>query len=92
MENLIAEKLIAYHKNCDVDKWGQVGTYPLSIFGKDSEEVEKFVKSSGTFLSIQTYGGRFGTYKGFQIINSDLMQECRLALQENKEYQYAMTH
>lgn len=92
MEDLIKEKLIAYHKRCNVDKWGQVGTFSLSLFGEQMNDVENFAKATGSLIDIKTYGGRFGTYKGFQIIDSDLRKDCSLALKQNPQYIYSMTH
>ena len=94
MVQLIESRLINYHLKCSVDKWGQVGTYSLyEVFKDDRDSVKEFLKNSKlNLLSIQTYGGRFGTWEGFQIKETRLQKLCWASLEKNPNYQYAMTH
>ena len=96
MKNLIEEMMIQYFKKCSVDKYGQVGVIqPSSVFKEKTEEILEYIKSDN-IISISTYGGRFGTYKGFfleyGVHDEDIKRKCYDALKENESYKWAMTH
>ena len=92
MKNLIKEILISYHKECSVDRYGQVDTLRLySVFGERQQEVLEYVEGDDSLISVSTYGGRLGTYKGIQIVDVDLRKRCSEALRSNPNYKEAMT-
>jgi hypothetical protein len=93
MENLIREKLVEYHRECSVDRYGQVGVIrAYDVFKDHTDDVQEYAKENKSLISISTYGGRLGTFRGLQILDSDLQSECRNALRNNENYIYAMTH
>jgi len=92
MKNLIEEMVVDYHKNCSVDGYGQVGTLRVySVFKDKMEDVLEYAKNENTLIEISTYGGRLGTFKGFQITDSNLRKKCSEALRSNHNYKEAMT-
>jgi hypothetical protein len=93
MENLIREKLVEYYRECSVDGYGQVGVIrAYDVFKDQTDDVQEYAKENKTLISISTYGGRLGTFRGIEILDSDLQSECRNALRNNENYIYAMTH
>jgi len=93
MKNLIREKLVEYHRECSVDRYGQVGLIrAYDVFKNHTDDVQEFAKENKTLISISTYGGRLGTFRGLQILDSELQNECWKALRNNENYIYAMTH
>jgi hypothetical protein len=93
MKTLIKEKLVEYHRECSVDKYGQVGVIrAYDVFKDLTDDVQEYVKENKSLISISTYGGRLGTFRGIQILDSELQSECRNALRNNEDYIYAMTH
>lgn len=96
MKSFIEEKMIQYFKTCSVDKYGQVSVVdPYSVFKDKTEEVLEYLKTD-RLISVKTYGGRFGAYKGFSLTHdvSDkaLRDRCYAKLNENENYRWAMTH
>lgn len=96
MKNLIKEMMINYFKTCSVDKYGQTKVIqPSSVFKEKTDEVLEYLKSE-KIISIQTYGGSFGTYKGFfleyGVHDEEIKRECYNALKENEAYKWAMSH
>lgn len=96
MENIkeyIYESLISYHRNCEVDRYGQKGVISVSqVFGKNTDMVLEYLKENKIF-DVTTYGGRHFTFKGiFKIYDEDLNRECyKVFREENKNYKRAMT-
>ena len=92
MKNLIEEMVVDYHKNCSVDGYGQVGTLRMySVFNDKMDDVLEYAKNDNTLIEVSTYGGRLGTFKGFQITDSDLRRKCSDALRSNENRKQAMT-
>lgn len=96
MKNLIKEMMIDYFKTCPVDKYGQTKvTQPISVFKEKTDEVLEYLKSD-KIISIKTYGGSFGTYKGFflayDVHDEEIKRECYNSLKENEAYKWAMSH
>jgi hypothetical protein len=92
MKNLIEEMVVDYHKNCSVDGYGQVGTLRVySVFKDKMDDVLEYAKNDNTLIEVSTYGGRLGTFKGFQITDSNLRKKCSEALRSNHNYKEAMT-
>lgn len=92
MKNLIEKMVVDYHKTCSVDRYGQVGTLRLSsVFNDNMDDILEYTKNDNTLIEVSTYGGRLGTWKGFQITDSDLRRKCSDALRNNKNYKLAMT-
>jgi len=90
MENLIREKLIKYYETCSVDGYGQVGVIRFhEVFDKSlMDSIEDY----GHLINLSTYGGRIGTFKGVEIIDPRLRDDCRQALRTlNPNYKRAMT-
>jgi hypothetical protein len=91
MKNLIEQMVVDYHKNCSVDGYGQVGTLRMySVFNDKMDDVLEYAKNDNTLIEVSTYGGRLGTFKGFQITDSDLRRKCSDALRSNENYKLAM--
>lgn len=91
MKNLIEQMVVDYHKNCSVDGYGQVGTLRMySVFNDKMDDVLEYAKNDNTLIEVSTYGGRLGTFKGFQITDSDLRKKCSDALRSNENYKLAM--
>ena len=92
MKNLIEEMVVDYHKNCSVDRYGQVGTLRVySVFKDNMDDVLEYAKNDNTLIEVSTYGGSLGTWKGFQITDSDLRRKCSDALRSNENRKQAMT-
>jgi hypothetical protein len=91
MENLIREKLVEYHRECSVDRYGQVGVIrAYDVFENLTDDVQEYAKENKSLISISTYGSRLGTFRGLEIMDSDLQSECRKALRNNENYINAM--
>lgn len=96
MKEFIEEKMVSYFKICPVDKYGQVKVInPYEVFKDKTEEVFEYLKTD-RIMSITTYGGQYGTYKGispsYDILDRSLRQKCYTMLNDNKNYIWAMTH
>lgn len=92
MKNLIEQMVVDYHKTCSVDRYGQVGVLRVyDVFKDKKEDVLEYAKNDNTLIEVSTYGGRLGTWKGFQITDSDLRRKCSDALRSNENYKLAMT-
>jgi hypothetical protein len=90
MDNLIREKLIKYHETCSVDGYGQVGVIRFNeVFDRSlMDSMEDY----GYLINLSTYGGRSGTFKGVEIVDPRLRDDCRQALRTlNPNYKSAMT-
>lgn len=93
MENLIREKLVQYYRECSVDRYGQVGVIrAYDVFKDLTDDVQLYAKENNNMITISTYGSRFGTFRGIEIMDSDLQNECWNALRSNENYVYAMTN
>lgn len=91
MRNIIEEMVVYYHKTCSVDGYGQVGTLRVSSVFKDKmEDVLEYANDDSDLIEVSTYGGRLGTWKGFQITDSNLRKKCSDALRSNENYINAM--
>lgn len=90
MEHLIRENLIKYHKTCSVDGYGQVGVIRFNeVFDRSLMDS---ISDYGYLIQVSTYGGRLGTFKGIQIVDIGLREDCRQALRTlNPNYERAMT-
>lgn len=96
MREFIEEKMVQYFKNCSVDRYGQVSVVdPYSAFKDKTEEVLNYLNTN-SLISVKTYGGQFGTYKGFSLTydinDKELRDKCYAILNENENYIWAMTH
>lgn len=96
IKSFIEEKLVSYFKTCDVDRYGQVGVItPYSVFNDRTNEVLEYLKTD-PIISVRTYGGRLGTYKGFSLsydVNDKKLRDtCYAILKNNDNYIWAMTH
>lgn len=88
--------MVQYFKKCSVDKYGQVGVVsPSEVFGNNANEVLEYLKTD-KIISVKTYGGQFGTYKGFSlrydVLDKGLRSKCYAILNENESYKWAMSH
>jgi hypothetical protein len=93
MENIIREKLVDYYRECSVDRYGQVGVIrAYDVFKDITDDVQEYAKENKSLISISTYGGSLGTFRGLQIMDSDLQSECRNELRNNENYINAMTN
>lgn len=91
MRNVIEEMVVDYHKNCSVDRYGQVGVLRVyDVFGDKKEDVLEYANNDNTLIEVSTYGGRLGTFKGFQITDSDLRRKCIDALRSNENRRQAL--
>jgi len=94
MKNYIKQALANYLTRDGVDGYGQIKTIePFFVFGSKTEEVLKW-NEEHKLLPIQTYGGRFGIYKGFSvgyIKDAEIVQACNDAVKNNEVYRRAMT-
>jgi hypothetical protein len=90
MENLIREMLIKYHETCSVDRYGQVGVIRFNeVFDKSLMDS---IKDYEHLINLSTYGGRLGTFKGVEIVDQRLRNDCTQALRTlNSNYKSAMT-
>jgi hypothetical protein len=90
VKDLIKEKLVEIHKTCTTDGYGQMGKYNLginSLFGKDAQMVEEFVKENKSVILISTYGGSVGTYRAItEIIDPEIKRLCREAFSTNENH------
>ena len=96
MKEFIEEKMVQYFKKCSVDKYGQVSVVsPSQVFGNKTDEVLEYLKTD-KIISVKTYGGRFGAYKGFSltydVLDEGLRSKCYAILKENEGYKWAMSH
>jgi hypothetical protein len=100
MENIkeyIYESLISYHRNCEVDRYGQKGVISVSrVFRENTDMVLEYLKenrSNHKIFDVTTYGDRYSTFKGiFRIYDEDLNYQCnKVFREENKNYKRAMT-
>ena len=93
IKEFIKERVIELHKEVSVDKYGQVHTssFTPSVFGDRIEEVLEFCKVDSSVIIFSTYGGRFGQYKAFKIIDKDLKRASSEALRKNEGFIRAMT-
>ena len=94
MRNQIKQSLVAYLSESGVDGYGQIKTLdPYAVFGDKTEEVLKW-NEEHKLLPIQTYGWRYGTYKGFSVSyieDADIKQACYDSAKNNEVYKRAMT-
>jgi hypothetical protein len=94
MKEFIKEKLVNHHKNCSVDKYGQMSALDFyQIFDKEKgEEVLNYLNDNKGVLNICTYGYRYGTYKGISnILDADIKKACNEAFNNNENRKEAMT-
>ena len=96
MREFIEEKMVNYFKICPVDRYGQVKVInPYEVFKDKTEEVLEYLKTD-RIMSVTTYGGQYGPYKGispsYDILDRSLRQKCYTMLNDNKNYKWAMTH
>lgn len=87
MKEYIKNVLIKMIRECKTDKYGQIGKWNFtpSLFGDKANEVERYCKEN-KILQFSTYGGRFGAYKAFTIVDEYLLKECRKELIKNENY------
>lgn len=96
MKEFIEEKMVQYFKTCSVDRYGQVGVVnPYMVFDNKTKDVLEYLKTD-KIISIKTYGGRFGEYKGFMwsydVLDEELKNKCRQSMKQNENYKWAMSH
>jgi hypothetical protein len=78
----IIERLVEYHRTANCDRYGQLGTIMASEIAKTPEELNAL----STIVQVQTYGGRFGTYQGFNnysFKDATVKEKCSEAFREN---------
>lgn len=85
IRKFIEETVIELYRTAHLDKWDQMSqsSRTPAIFGDREEEVVEYCKNNRGLLGISTYGGRFGTYRGFNVTSSSLMAKCMEAKKEN---------
>lgn len=90
MEHIIRENLIKYHETCSVDRYGQVGVIRFNeVFDKSLMDS---INDYEYLIQVSTYGGSLGTFKGIQIVDIGLREDCIQALRRlNTNYKSAMT-
>jgi hypothetical protein len=92
MKNLIKQKLVDYHANCGVDRYGQIGALDFyRIFGDDGKAIYEYLSKNKGVLQLCTYGGKYGTYTGIsEILDTEIKYECRVAFNNNSDRQASM--
>ena len=88
MKDFITNTLVKLHETCSVDQYGQVSrfTFLKGIFGKKEEEVIEYITNNKDILTLNSYGGRVGIYKAYNIIDKDIRNKCSRALRKNENY------
>lgn len=89
MKAYIKDSLVDMHANCHTDKYGQVhkdNYTPGNLFRGQEKEVEEYLKTNHGVLHIHTYGGQFGTYKAYTVIDEEIYYACQNALHSNPNY------
>ena len=90
MQDTILNKLYDYIEHrASVDRYGQLGIITLGSFLTTDEEKDEAKK----ILPISCYGGRLGTYYGFNVANlpTEIQTKCYEAKKRNEGYKRAMT-
>ena len=92
----IKDSLISYHRNCEVDRYGQKGVMNVEqVFGENADKVLEYLKEDkGNYkmIEVSTYGNSYFTFKGVQIIDEHLKAQCnKVFREENENYKRAMT-
>lgn len=89
MREFIKEVLVNVHANCTTDGYGQMGKFNLSmysLFGKQTEEVEAYIKTDPLF-TVSTYGGVGGTYRAITAITDpEIKRLCSEAFAKNENH------
>jgi len=87
-KEFIYEAMVKYYKTCYCDRYGQIGTIDVhTLFKERTNEVLEYLDTD-RIINVCTYGGRFGTYKGFSpwdINEADLKHACQIAFRNNPE-------
>lgn len=84
----ITQSMVGYVANASADRYGQLPTMDVySVFKDRTEEVLEYLREE-QIIKVQTYGGRFGTYKAIGGIH-DIQEEslrtmCEDAWKNNK--------
>ena len=85
-KEFIYEAMTKYYKTCHCDRYGQIKTIDVySVFKDRTDEVLKYLDED-RLIKVTTYGGRYGTYKGFSpwdINEPDLKNACEIAFKNN---------
>ena len=96
IRGFIYESLISHHRNCSVDRYGQMRVMDLHhVFGENADKVLEYLKEDkGNYKMIEvcTYGNKYFTFTGVKIIDEHLRAQCnKVFTEENKNYKRAMT-
>jgi len=94
IEVYIKDALISYHRNCDVDNYGQKGVMNVSyVFGENANMVLSYLKENDSPIEVSTYGNGYFTYKGIsRILDEHLKAQCdKVFREENENFKRAMT-
>ena len=85
-KDFIFEAMEKYYRTCGCDRYGQIGTIDIySAFGNRTKEVIEYLEID-RLITTHTFGGRFGTYKGFSpwgINDPELKSVCQIAFKKN---------
>lgn len=82
----VREEIVSHYRHCSTDRYGQMSVIDIFtlIDGNNQEELNEL----NSLMVINTYGGRYGTYKGVSPWGSfkctELEAECRQAFAQNE--------
>lgn len=84
----IRESMVDYITNASADGYGQLKTMDVySVFKDRTEEALEYLKQD-PMIKVNTYGWRYGTYKGiggiYDIKDESLRLTCEVAWKNNK--------
>jgi hypothetical protein len=93
--DFVKKAFIHYVKFESGDRYGQIGCIDIySVWGNSTKEVKEWNNDEKMF-TINSYGGRFGSYygiMGLSGVNSDsLKAQCSEAFSSGENYKRAMT-
>lgn len=88
MREYIFNEMNAYLATCSADRYGQLGTINVySVFKDRTEEVLEYLKTN-PIIKVNTYGWRYGTYKGIggihDIQDEEIREACKWTWARNK--------
>lgn len=88
MREYIFNEMNAYLAITTADRYGQLGTMDVySVFKDRTEEVLEYLKTN-PIIKVNTYGWRYGTYKGIggihDIQDEEMREACKWTWARNK--------
>ena len=92
----IKDSLISYHRNCEVDRYGQKGVMNVEqVFGENADKVLEYLKEDkGNYkmIEVSTYGNSYFTFKGIsKILDEHLKAQCDwVFMEQNENFKRAM--